>query len=839
MKTPPTYHGGDDDLDPALLAAADFLDPPIRGAAIYRNNPVGFVQDCIRWQAGEGPTDYQCASMSRLIERKRLAKRAPHGAGKDLDVATPLPTPDGWTTMGAVNEGDPLFDEHGIPCRVRYAETPQIRDAYLVTFSDSGYVVAGAGHLWNAIDINNRPRRIRDWRDRWDLAKTVTTEDIARCLRTAGGRLSRWRIPTARPLDLPDADLPIDPYLFGYWLGNGSAAGQRARLMRDPHARRSASGMVIPPRTGRLRALGVLGNKHIPLSYLRASIPQRRELVRGLWDADGYTQKTGRDEFTCTEPQLAYDTAELLRSLGLLVRVAESRDDISRRWRISARFDFRPYGPDRYEWAPRSARASQDTQRTIVDITPAGKRLTRCIAVDSPSRLFLAGSDMIPTHNTSENAWLVIWWALTRDALGVDWKAITTASAWRQLDKFLWPEIHKWVPRLDWEKIARRPFDRRELMKLSLQLRTGEAFAAACEDPAKIEGAHADHLLFIYDEAKAVPAATFDACEGAFAGAGADTRQEALALASSTPGPPEGRFYDIHDHKPGLDDWDAMHITLDQCVTAGRVSREWANRRRVQWGATSAVYLNRVLGEFAESSEDGIIPLPWVEAAIERWKAWNDLPHDLSPDSPHSLDAVGVDVGGDAGGDHTEIALRHGHVITEIRDLASMDTMQIAGEVLGICLANHHPAKAISVIVDTIGVGAGVYARLTETCHETLVSFKASEKTDRRDRSRELGFANKRAAAWWNLRELLDPSTGSDVCLPDNDQMVGELIAPRWNAGSDAKIKVESKRDIRSRLGRSTDAADAVMQSFWPETGFTVHAPVFAVSPSPSRWNIS
>src|SRR3972149_5152792 len=87
---------------------------------------------------------------------------------------------------------------------------------------------------------------------------------------------------------------------------------------------------------------------------------------------------------------------------------------------------------------------------------------------------------------------------------------------------------------------------RPELLTPTPRLATGEAFALASDEAANMEGAHADHLMYVYDEAKVVPDDTWDATEGAFAGTG-----EALALAISTPGPPLGRFYDIYVSKPG------------------------------------------------------------------------------------------------------------------------------------------------------------------------------------------------------------------------------------------------------------------------------------------------
>lgn len=421
---------------------------------------------------------------------------------------------------------------------------------------------------------------------------------------------------------------------------------------------------------------------------------------------------------------------------------------------------------------------------------------------------------------TAGNAWTVHWFAVTSELAAVEWKAPTTASAWRQLTHFLWPEIRKWARRIRWDVIAdwctsndlpvRGPYGRFELLQQNLKLDHGEAFAVACDDPATIEGAHADRLLFIYDEAKTIPAATFDATEGAFAQAGADNGHdiEAFAVATSTPGDPAGRFYDICRRTPGLEDWHPLHVTLDDTIAAGRVSREWAEQRARQWGAKSAVYLNRVEGEFAASDEDSVIPLAWVEQANQRWldlAGDHDVPQDLG-----GLDVVGVDVAR-SGTDSTVMALRHGWTVAEIRYSELEDTMQTTGRVAGIL-----DAKGGEAVVDVIGIGSGVVDRLRELGHRT-VGFNAGEGTDLVDSSGELGFARKRSAAWWHMREILDPASGCPVALPPDDLLTGDLTAPKWRVTSTGRIQVESKDEIRKRLGRSTDSADAVIQSFWPE----------------------
>lgn len=418
----------------------------------------------------------------------------------------------------------------------------------------------------------------------------------------------------------------------------------------------------------------------------------------------------------------------------------------------------------------------------------------------------------IPVHNrvsargphglgkTTTMALAVIWFSLTRE--GLDWKIVTTASTWRQLTKYLWPEIHKWVRRLDWELIGRPPFDnRKELFRIHIRLETGEAFAVASDTPENIEGAHADYLMYIVDESKTVIAGTFDAIEGAFSGAGADTTHEAFALAFSTPGEPAGRFYDIHVRRPGFEDWWVRHVTLQESIDAGRNSQEWADQRARQWGITSSVYRNRVLGEFAKDAVDGLIPLAWVEAAMERWPAARD--HVI--DNKIKLSALGVDVAR-AGHDKTIYAPRFGKFVDTLEEDWGADTMEVSGHSIQIVMRNGREGY---IAVDVIGIGAGVVDRLREQGYDVW-AFNGSEKAEQTDLSGELEFTNTRAAAWWTLREILDPINGFDLALPPDDELMGDLMAPRYKRTSGGRIQIEDKEQIKKRLGRSPDRGDAV-----------------------------
>lgn len=393
---------------------------------------------------------------------------------------------------------------------------------------------------------------------------------------------------------------------------------------------------------------------------------------------------------------------------------------------------------------------------------------------------------------------------------GSDWKAITTASAWTQLKRYLWPEIHKWANKLRWDKIGRNPYNHNELLDLSIKLRHGQAFAVASSNPAFIEGAHAKRLLYIFDEAKAIQEDTFDAIEGAFSNAGANG-YEAFALALSTPGDPTGRFYNICKRAEGYQDWHVIHITLDDAYKAGIYGRKWVNNRRRQWGEDSQLFQNRVMGEFYAGNEEGVIPLAWIEAANLRWdEETNKGTMSFTQfTKKYPIERIGVDVAW-TGTDKSAIApMGTGGRFYKLRYFKRADPMQISGIVKGIC----DQLGGIPV-VDAIGLGAGVYTRLIEQ-QIPAEAFVASQRASDllKDETGELGFANKRSAAWYQFRERLDPKNNPAICLPRDENLIGELTSPTWRVLSGGRIQVEGKPEIKKRLKRSTDGADAVLQA--------------------------
>jgi replicative DNA helicase len=276
--------------------------------------------------------------------------------GKALALDTPLPAPGGWTTMGQVAAGDLLVGADGKPTRVVAAtEVMRGRPCYRVEFSDGETIVADESHqwlTWTSHAAGFVPPQI------------VTTGEMATALRCpALGGQSRYAVAMARPLDLPEAALPVPSRALGAMLAGRALAG--APQHADP-ASGPAGAWPRPacPAEGR-----------IPPPYLRASIEQRRELLAGLLGVD---RVAGPGRIEVGSEELAGDVRELLHGLGF-----QSTTTSGSPGRHVLRFT------DALPW------------RYVVAVTPVASVPVRCVQVDNSDHLYLAGRAMIPTHNSA------------------------------------------------------------------------------------------------------------------------------------------------------------------------------------------------------------------------------------------------------------------------------------------------------------------------------------------------------------------------------------------------------------------------------------------------------
>ena len=377
-----------------------------------------------------------------------------------LDIETPLPTPTGWTTMGELAAGDTVFDELGQATQVTAVHPIELAvDAYRVTFSDGTYLDADDQHLWITLtgsDIRHTGKmggipqewaRMRLNRESKSYIPK-TTKQIRESLK------KQHYIPTTQPVlyasEQFPVDLPIDPWVLGMVLGDGASRSpsyiatseaDKPFLLGQLEARgyaarsKNADHVWADDLIEHWRALGLYKNKHVPDIYLRASMSQRLELLRGLIDSDGGVEPTGAFRFYNTNERLIEAVEELARSLGLApkryVRKARSRgaglNQVS--WYVQMNSTIplahnpRKLAGARYRWANRAV------GRYIVSVEPITPVLMRCITVDSASHLYLAGVGMVPTHNT--HAWgdeVAAWRRLPDDSGLTAWDNLRIAT---------------------------------------------------------------------------------------------------------------------------------------------------------------------------------------------------------------------------------------------------------------------------------------------------------------------------------------------------------------------------------------------------------------------------
>ena len=365
--------------------------------------------------------------------------------GTGLADNTSFATPEGWTSLEDMAAGQQVFDQLGRVCTVTGVHRQGVVPVHQVRFDDGSTLLTGGRQEW--ITISDRQRSlIREgtrWLARWAEPALfgITALDIGRSLsHDAGGcPKANHSIPLGKALELPERDdLPIDPYLLGLWLGDGSSSQPiiHCHWADEPHYFMRASlagenwfvlrkkGNVLScglahggatPFVSRLRTLEVFRNKHVPARYLRASREQRIQLLHGLMDSDGHIDDRGQAEYTSISEKLAEGVLELARTLGQKATIHKGKATLNGRV-VSDKFRIFFAPTIRAMWLPRKAarldhalryreRAAfpRPAQRYIRAVTPMGCWSTTRITVDSPSQMVLAGTSMIPTLMPSPN----------------------------------------------------------------------------------------------------------------------------------------------------------------------------------------------------------------------------------------------------------------------------------------------------------------------------------------------------------------------------------------------------------------------------------------------------
>lgn len=399
---------------------------------------------------------------------------------------------------------------------------------------------------------------------------------------------------------------------------------------------------------------------------------------------------------------------------------------------------------------------------------------------------------------------LSLWWTYARRGL-----VLVTGPTERQVVEVVMGEVAR--------AFANAPDLPGELYQSALRLgREDETgiLAFTSTEASRLTGFHAGRVMVVLTEAQGCPEFAWEGLLRCATGA----RDRALAVGN--PNAPSGRFYTA-SRSEGWRDLQISarehpNVVQGEEIIPGGPSREWIELQREEWGEGSARFQASVEGEFPETSDEGLFRRSWLEAAGERWEEGRGGEGEL---------IVAVDPAR-FGPDSTVCAVRRGDRIERLVSWGRKDTMSTVERLvrelaeLGVTPGDREGRRFASgrkrdrftptgrVVVDCVGLGAGVADRLNEKDY-AVDEFKGSRSPKDGDR-----FANLRAEGYWRLRSRLEEG---EVALPPDEELFDELLAINWSPTADGKVKIESKSDIRSRLGRSPDKADAVAMAVWPK----------------------
>lgn len=340
---------------------------------------------------------------------------------KGLPLDTEIPTLEGWSTIKDVQEGDTIFDKDGNPTKILHKSEVHHNPCYKITFDNGDTIVADHEHRW---EISFSTSKSSKYHGEYKT-QVMTTEEIATYLDSISEKRTSYNIPrivNPKPIKLENKELPIDPYVLGCWLGDGSKqcgaiTNETNNVLEEIQRRGYALGDDIssegstPTYTilgiyGKLKKLNLINNKHIPIIYQRASYEQRLDLLRGLMDTDGYyNSKRKRFVMETSQDWQCYDFIKLLASLG----IKATKFDIIKKLNgkefhaYSINFSTRGLNPflmrnQDIVYPTRDACTYRNIDKVeLVETVP-----TQCLEVDSPSHTFLCTDKMIVTHNTNK-----------------------------------------------------------------------------------------------------------------------------------------------------------------------------------------------------------------------------------------------------------------------------------------------------------------------------------------------------------------------------------------------------------------------------------------------------
>lgn len=378
---------------------------------------------------------------------------------------------------------------------------------------------------------------------------------------------------------------------------------------------------------------------------------------------------------------------------------------------------------------------------------------------------------------------LFILWFLDTHPGG---KVITTAGTWSQLVNQLWREVKMWNERSEGTVVKQAGVNQSSINIAPDWF----AFGRAAKSEATFEGIHGQYVAVVMDEAKAIKPEIFSAVRRILRG---NIGGKFWWVCLSSPGSPSGPFYDICQGDQA-NRWNVFRLSAYQ---SERVPLSQIHDDSEDLGENSPLFVAMDLGEFPDETDDTIIPISWVQAAIDREELIED----------HKT-AMAVDLAR-FGADETCFIRFDGRRASVVKTYTGKDLMTTVGYI------SQMAGTVAKIAIDDVGLGGGV----TDRCRELELGKKiipVNAGAQARDPEK---YANLGTEMMWNLREAFEENykseNGDVISIPNDKMLIHQLSARKFDITSNGKIQIESKSKMKKRGERSPDRADTLSMAWW------------------------
>lgn len=376
--------------------------------------------------------------------------------------------------------------------------------------------------------------------------------------------------------------------------------------------------------------------------------------------------------------------------------------------------------------------------------------------------------------------------------LKIPCKVLTTAPSFYQVKDLLWAEVNKlWNLRIGKPELG---FPGR--MTTTRFTISHDWFAEGLSPKTSVNfhGYHQKHVLGVFDES---PGVRKEVVEGAMSLLASG---DCHILHIGNPTSMSGHFWELFSTKDlglrvgrfHISYKDTPSFTGEPFAGGYLITKDYVEFMAKKYGENSPIFQSKCLGEFPAEGEDQVISYALATSAIDR---------DVVDDTDEIV--MGVDVAR-YGTDLTCLVKRKGNRVLSVETLAGRSVMEVVGKIV----SDLREDNIKMVVVDEVGIGAGVVDRLLELKSAGEIGCEVLGVNTGEKAIDRAVYYNRRTELWFVLRDYL-----KEACIPNNDDLVADLVSTKYRYTSDARYQVESKDDVKKRLGRSTDLADALMLS--------------------------